>query len=334
LIFAFLGLVSIIFLSQEEQFVLLILIVSALLRTFSVFILAIFQCSKKVNAYIYANIVFVFVLAIFVFTFVNLDASFYSWLYAMLIASSVQCIFVIKLYGFSSIKKYLPSSITFESLKVTFIPAALFMPQAIGWWLKSGADRFLINKYLGAEVLGNYALAFQLSSLQIIAVTTVNLAIVPLINEKLKSKDFHYVFKALFIMSFLCLFLSVFIYFLNIQVITLAYDSEYLLAIDMLLYLSFSNFFQAILLIYINVLYYENHGKYVALIIFLNFFVQFFVSYVVLSALNGSVQSIILVSLFFNLLVLYLVLRRLKTIFPLILFSNSPLNKSSISGDG
>jgi len=310
LIFAFLGLVSIIFLSQEEQFVLLILIVSALLRTFSVFILAIFQCSKKVNAYIYSNIIFVFVLAISVFMFVNLGASFYSWLYAMLIASSVQFILVVKLHGLIAIKKYLPSSITFESLKVTFIPAALFMPQAIGWWLKSGAERIIIANGIGNAALGVYSLALQFSSILFIYVTVLNLAIVPEINRLMQRGDYKRTYRYLLACIVLLLILACALPFLGGFVIDKVYSSEYLLAKNYLLFLTIASVPQAIMMFYINILYFNKEGKFVATTILLSFSIQTLINFMLID--YYAIQGLIVCSFIINTIALIFILKKIN----------------------
>ena len=63
---------SVVFLPKSEQLISIVLIFSALFRTGSVFILAIFQCSKKVNLYILSNITFVVILSLSVIVFLKL----------------------------------------------------------------------------------------------------------------------------------------------------------------------------------------------------------------------------------------------------------------------
>lgn len=305
---------SLFFLEREDQFIVSIIIVSALLRTGSVFILAIFQCSKKVNAYIYSNIAFVFVLSLSIFVFLNMGSSYHSWLFAMLVASVVQFLLVLKLYGVKSFKLYWPEAITFRSLKFAFIPAVLFMPQAIGWWLKSGADRFLINEYLGSELLGNYSLAFQLASILIIFVSTINLAVVPLINENLKKRNIDYVLKILSLMGLCCTLFTVFLYFINIEILNALYEQTYPLAKEMMLYLCISNLFQAFLMIYINVLYFENKGMFVAKVIFLGFVLQVAFNFQLLYFFDKGVIEMILSSVLFNFVILIVLLNKTRKI--------------------
>jgi len=309
------GVVCVFFLEQEFKFAFLLLILSALLRTITVLMLAIFQCSRDVNAYIYSNISFVLVLSLSTFVFVNLGASYFSWIYALLIASALQLILVMKIFGSKeAISLLWPRAVTLESIKKTFIPAALFMPQAIGWWLKSGADRVLINKYLGTGVLGNYSLAFQIASVLILIMSTINLALVPFINENLKNKNIDYVLKILLFMPLGCIFFAICIYFFGIEVLNIFYSDSYALARNLFLFLCLSQLFQAVSMIYVNILYFENEGKFVAKVIFLGFLTQVIINFNLLYLFKKGVIEMIFSSIFFNMLVLFVMLKRVRKV--------------------
>lgn len=307
LIIACIACVSLLFFQGTDRVVLLVLLLSALLRTYSVFILAVFQCCQKVNYYVVVNVTFVCLLSFFTLLFLELGASYFSWAYAILGASTLQLLLAVKLYGFHRFRSLLCTSFDLNALKITIVPAALFMPQAIGWWLKNGAERFLIEKYLGAEVLGNYALTFQLSSLQIIGVTTLNLAIVPLVNKRLKEKNYQYVVALLAKISIVILVGVVVAYFLISWGIPFMYGSKYQLARELVPLFCLSNLFQALMLLYINVLYYENDGAYVAKVIFTAFFLQFAIALFLLSFAGGGVKAVLICSAFFNVAVCFLI---------------------------
>jgi len=309
---------SVVFLPKSEQLIAIVLIFSALFRTGSVFILAIFQCSKKVNLYILSNITFVVILSLSVIVFLKLGYSYYSWLYGMLTASGIQFLLTLKLYGATSFLSFWPKKVTFRSLKWAFASAVLFMPQAIGWWFKSGADRFLINKYLGLELLGNYSLAFQLSSILIIFTTIVNLAVLPFINENLHKRNIVIVFKTLTLVAIFATLFAIALYFTSVGILNYFYKQQYAPAQGMIAYLCISNLFQAFIMIFINVLYYEGRGKYVAKLVFISFFLQFLINYLLLSHFKMSVNAIIISSLFFNIAVLVGILRNINDIFPFV----------------
>jgi len=301
----FLGLFALFFVEESERVIVIILLFSALMRTGSVFILAMFQCARRVNAYIITNVLFVIILSGVTFTLVNMGASFYSWLYAMLFASAVQLVLAMNLYGFKNFRHFSPKTIRFDSLKIMFIPAVLFMPQAIGWWLKSGADRVIISDALGDVTLGHYALAFQFSSITLIVVGVINLALVPEMNKLLslgKGKEVSALINKASVFVFLiCISVSFFGY----QFINLLYSLEYAPALPIFIMLVFSTLPQAIMLLVINVLYFKGEGLFVAKLVFYSFFAQAIISYIV--APIFGVLSMVINSLFVNVIVLLLI---------------------------
>jgi O-antigen/teichoic acid export membrane protein len=307
-IFAGMGILSLFFLEREDQIIVSILTLSALLRTSTVFILAIFQCSRKVNAYIYSNITFVFVLSLSIFVFLNFGASYHSWLFAMLIASLVQFLLVLKLHSFKEVKIYWPKAITYNSLKLAFIPAALFMPQAIGWWLKSGAERMIISDALGNSVLGVYSLALQFVSILFIYITVVNLAIVPEINKLMKSNNFKKMHRYLLINVAFLTFVSLLLPIISKEVIISFYPVSYLLASDYILLLTLASIPQAIMMLYINVLYFNNEGRYVAIVILLSFAIQTLINFNFISVYD--IKGVIACSGLVGAIALYLILAK------------------------
>lgn len=302
LFFALFGLTFVLFLGEEEQTILIILIVSALMRTFSVFIQAIFQCSKRVDAYILTNVSFVIVLSVTTYLLVNLGTSFYSWLYAILLASAVQLILAVKLYSFKGALSFFPDTINCSALKETFIPAALFMPQAIGWWMKTGADRAIIFDALGDVALGQYALAFQLSSIIVLSVVIINLALVPEVNSLIQAKKLRKVRSILLLVSLFLFIISVLVPLISHGVISFWYSSEYVDSIPLLYLLALSLLPQGIMMVYINVLYYSNMGAFVAKLIFSSFLFQAIVNYFIVG--SQGIEGIIVCSFVVNVIVM------------------------------
>jgi O-antigen/teichoic acid export membrane protein len=305
---ALLGLFAIFFVEEKDRIIVAVLLLSALMRTGSVFILAIFQCSKRVNAYIVTNVLFVTILSGLTYTLVNMGASFYSWLYAMFFASAIQLVLAMRLYGFKQCTVYFPQAIRLDTLKIMFIPAVLFMPQAIGWWLKSGADRIIISEYLGDTILGEYALAFQFSSLLLVLVTIINLAFVPELNRLLKAKDKLRVreilrYASLFVILS-CLLVGVFGY----AGIVVFYAVDYKLSLTFFYFLIIAMLPQALMLLNINILYYNGNGKFVAKLILLSFLGQTLANLIIIQYYN--VTGMILCSLVINLFVLKLVINK------------------------
>ena len=199
----------------------------------------------------------------------NFDFGLMSWCYSLLLATITQCIVSILIYGKS------------EFIKII-------------------ADRITIKKFFGDDSLGNYTLAFQLSSIIIIFTTVLNLAIVPVIGEKLKSGDNKKVKEILIMSSCIMLSVSVLLYFMTKLFLNLDYFSEYLLIEKYTVYIFVAAVVQSLMLIIINVLYFKGAGKIVAYTIVLLFSSQVIINYIFAEELG--VVGIILNSILFNIL--------------------------------
>ena len=249
----------------------LLLAFSALFRTCSSFILSILQCSNRINEYVIVNILYSIILSVSTIILVNFDFGLMSWCYSLLLATITQCIVSILIYGKS------------EFIKIIV-----------------GADRITIKKFFGDDSLGNYTLAFQLSSIIIIFTTVLNLAIVPVIGEKLKSGDNKKVKEILIMSSCIMLSVSVLLYFMTKLFLNLDYFSEYLLIEKYTVYIFVAAVVQSLMLIIINVLYFKGAGKIVAYTIVLLFSSQVIINYIFAEELG--VVGIILNSILFNIL--------------------------------
>lgn len=288
--------------------VVLCLLVSSLLRTLSVFILAVFQCMKKVNSYIVINTVFVLVLSGTTFLLVNLGYSYYSWLYAMLFASLFQAVISLKLFGilkFISSFGYRMSSLNLAQAKLTFVAASLFLPQSVGWWLRAGADRYSIKINIGDYILGQYSLSYQLASILVIFVNVLNLAIVPNINTFLKNKQQDRVDLLIRNGVYAVVAVTFFIAAAGSFTIKSYYINEYPLSQELFVLLLLSFVPQAFMMLIINELYFKNLGLFVAKIVLFVFLSQAIVNYC-LSILTG-VYGMIYSSILFNFLLLLLI---------------------------
>ena len=296
---------------QGQSYLTVALLIScALFRTVSVFILAIFQCSSRVNSYILSNIVFVVSLTVCILLFITPDNPKLSWLYSFLVASIIQLLLIMYLYDIYKLRKFVPSSISLHSLKHAFLPAALFFPQAIGWWLKSGAERVMIANSLGDVVLGIYALALQLVAVLFIFVTVVNLAMVPEINLSMSKNNYIKTKKMLVLSTFAVVVVACMLPFFGSLLIQNLYAAEYGLASDYLLLLTISSVPQAIMMFYINVLYFNKEGRFVASVIFLSFSLQTLINYFFINYYD--IQGVIYCSFIINLIALLCILKRVK----------------------
>ncbi|CAM3994072.1 oligosaccharide flippase family protein [Shewanella aquimarina] len=310
---ALLLLVLSIFVAFEYLYVLSILIFSSLMRCISVFQLAIYQCEKKASKYVISNLSFTISLSFFTLMFVYLNYGYLSWLYGLIFASFTQLLISCYLFGLSRTLLYLSFcrlKISFSSFKSTFIVAFLFLPQALGWWLKLGADRWIIDGKVGTAILGEYSLAFQFSSALLIAATVINLVLVPEINLSLKSGNFNRVRFLLFPAVLFLLFLSFLIYFVASEIIENIYGNDYIGSLFYLKLLMFPFLVQSLILVFGNVLYYFSKGAYMAKIILIAFTVQIMINFTFVGVFG--VAGMIITSLVANLIVFTLIVIKSK----------------------
>ncbi|QTE85280.1 lipopolysaccharide biosynthesis protein [Shewanella algae] len=303
----------VIFFTNVDVLIVLFLLASTLLRTFSTFALAFFQCSKKVGQYILCNLIYVTSLCCFIYVFLHLGLSVNSWVFAVLIASITQCGIAIYFLGVNNLRKIFASKISLKVLKVAFWSGLVFMPQALGWWLKSGAERIIISDSLGDEVLGYYSLAFQFASVVLIVTTAINLVLVPEINKCLVDKSFGKLFKILSFFSIFFVILSLLMPYISNVIIDNYLGADYSISKDYLFLLSFSVALQAIMMVLINVLYFEGESSLVARTIFVSFSIQTCVLYLVTEYVN--IAGVIYISIFSNAIVLSIVVSRVYFVF-------------------
>ena len=311
---AFVGfslIVGALFLGGANGLLLSILVISALMRSVSCFLQAIFQCSKRVNSYIFCNLIFVFSFSGGVILFVNLGGNYYSWLYAMLCASAVQLLIALNMFGVAIFyKSFFPRELNLQALKYTFIPAILFMPQAVGWWLKSGADRAIISQQLGNAMLGNYSLAFQISSLILISAGIFNLAFVPELNKLIKTGERKKVSSLIIMGVTFFAGVTVFVTIAGQFILTNYFLADYGHVNDIFMLLCFSMLPQAIMLLLINILYYRGSGLFVGNLIFFSFLFQVMLNYFFVSVYG--IVGLIINSFIINCLTLLLVQHKVK----------------------
>ncbi|ABI72673.1 oligosaccharide flippase family protein [Shewanella frigidimarina] len=302
-----------IFASSGYTYVLTLLVLASFLRCISVFQLAIYQCEKSASRYVASNIVFTVSLSLFTLVFVALDYGYLSWLYGLLFASFLQVLISCILFGHIRTLLFLSFhrlTFRFDSFKATFIIALLFLPQALGWWLKLGADRWIIERQVGTAVLGQYSLAFQFSSALLIAASVINLVLVPEINTCLKSSNYKRIKLFLIPAILFLILLSVVIYFVASEFILRVYDAEYFNSVLYLKLLIFPFLIQSFILILSNVLYYWGKGGYMAKVILAAFSLQVIVNFFFVEIFG--VVGMVLVSLIANIMVLLLIILKSK----------------------
>jgi len=310
ILFSLMTLLFVPFINDVEPIIVLLIVYCAFIRTMTVFLQTIFQCSRRANAYIYSNLLYATSLAGTTLICIEMGASYLSWLYGLSVACSMQLMLSVSIFGIHRSEQFLPEKINFEHLKYTFVPAILFMPQAIGWWLKSGADRIIISNALGNSVLGQYTLGFQFATLILIAVNVLNLALVPELNTFLKDGDRvkadGLLKKAIIFVTTIC----VCSYYFGGWVLSEFYSNTYVDALNFFQLLVLALLPQAVMMVVINVLYFIKDGGFVAKLIIYSFSIQLIINYQIVN--HVGVEGMIICSMIINVFVLASILIRIR----------------------
>lgn len=276
LIFSLLTILVVLNLTELNFTLTIIMVVSVFLRTISVFITAYFQCEGKVFAFALSNVTFASVLAGATILLFYLNYHYVNWILCLFAASLAQLIITILVFIRSSA---LPHKFPFNFLTIhdflVLQSALLFTPQAIAWWLRSGAERVLIESHLSSEILGNYALAANVAGVLIIIVSTLNLVIVPEINKILQKELYSYLRRMLFKFSFLLILITFVFLFLSQWILGYILPETYTFVSEYTLLSIISITPQLIMMLYINVLYFQGKGAYVAKLILIGYSVYF-----------------------------------------------------------
>ncbi|EKE75366.1 lipopolysaccharide biosynthesis protein [Gallaecimonas xiamenensis] len=290
----------------EADASLLLLPCIALFRSMAQFYLSTLQCSKE--SWSYFKVQITFILVFFVSFSLTLNYGIYSWILSMLIAVISQAIIgmvlVRKKTGICIFPLAFHRKLNWSQVKFGYS----FMPQALGWWMKSGLDRYIISFSYGLSILGKYSLSYQFASSIMILVSALNLTIVPEINSLIKQKKNlanDKVNKIYFASFTLIVVSSLAIYFLSTIIIEY-YFQDYDKAISYLPFPLISLMIQASSLIMMNELYFRDHGWFVARLVFLNFLLQGVLSF--LLSKSFGIEAVLINSILFNLVLFTFVL--------------------------
>ncbi|QYK10449.1 lipopolysaccharide biosynthesis protein [Shewanella mangrovisoli] len=286
----------------------LILICVPYLRAYTTTCLALLQCGKETDKYLIAQLVFSFSYLITFFIFYKYGIC--SWIIAFSFGLFLQCLYLKQSNSFVLLHKLsiIPRN---KNLSIA-LKGVAFMPQAIGWWLRSGAERYLIAFYLSVSILGQYALSMQISSIAVLFVTAINLAIVPEVNRHLSrgaTKDILKVNK-IYYFTFLMLLLGVLILWVGGYGYLSAYYYEYTISRDILWIACMSTLFQSFSMVLMNELYFRSKAVIVAKYVLCCFIVQAILQLIILSLFN-QLYIVLFVNLIFSIALLILVINRL-----------------------
>ena len=252
---------------------LIILPLIAIFRAFSNGGLAILQCKGAGTSYLLVQLLYS--ISFLIILYLSFELGIISWFIGITSATLIQFIAVVHFNAKTD------NSTNYKWVTPTLATAKFgwaFMPQAIGWWTKSGLERLIIGSVFGTILLGNYVLAFQIVSLLLFGVTAINLTLVPIIGKKVNTREFSYL-NRLYLISTCLVLIGALILFFIAKLALNQYFSDYILSKDYIIFALFSLVPHAISLILVNELYFLKQEKLVAKLILSIFICQSIVSY-------------------------------------------------------
>ncbi|MFA0430004.1 oligosaccharide flippase family protein [Vibrio sp. 10N.222.51.C5] len=243
---------------------------AVLLRVFSSFSLTVLQCQKLAKKYAAVNLSYIIPLSLGTVVLFSFTDDVLLWVYVLLLSSIIQYTISCKYVSSPLFKVDVSNDSTITNATV-LIAGAMFMPQAVGWWLRTGAERVLVEDKLSSTILGNYALSAQLASILVVTVGVINLAVVPHINEKMKAsaiQDVKFITRKV---SFFILSVSFLLMPLAYFLIYCFYSEKYEFASDYVVYSIICLIPQSLMMVYVNILYFSNKALFVAITILIGY---------------------------------------------------------------
>lgn len=144
------------------------------------------------------------------------------------------------------------------------------LPHALSWWARTGMDRMILAKYISVTQVGLYATAAQLSLVVIVFSNAVNQAFTPKIMKMLTNKQYSETvalcFKVILGYLFICILIAVsapliFSWFINVK---------FAAAETLLPLMCAVAFFQAVVTLFSNFMYFFKRVKLLSTITFLS----------------------------------------------------------------
>lgn len=180
------------------------------------------------------------------------------------------------------------------------------IPHSSTVWIRQGFDRYIINLYFGATLVGAYSFAYTFSGVIMMIGTAFNATNSVYIYKNLQKNDIEQtrrvLSKQIYIMTFIFLFVTI-IGILVGYLIVLFFIPKYTDALKFMIPLGLAAFFQCIYYLFVNYLFYFNKTKNLMYITFsisiVHFACSFFLTrYSVVFTAYLSLISNILICLF------------------------------------
>ena len=250
----------------DSLYEIVLLSISAFFRSIFLLTLAMLQCKEIAKSYFKLNISYTVLFnSLFIF-FLFLNFKIFAWIYALTISYSITSLICVKFY----FKEYFKNFIFFskKEIKNQFFSGLIFFPQAIGFWLRTGSERYYLSIFATMSILGAYAFNFQLSLPIVIFGNAINIYLTPIIANLLKSNQNKDIFRLLKKYARLTISTSIIFVFIAFIISKYFFYEKYYDSFNMTLWLTMVNLFYVLILLFLNPLYYMGEKKFVSKIIF------------------------------------------------------------------
>lgn len=290
----------------DSLYEIVLLSISAFFRSIFLLTLAMLQCKEIAKSYFKLNISFTVLFnSLFIF-FLFLNFKIFAWIYALIISYSITSLICVKFYFEEYFKNFLFFSK--KEIKNQFFSGLIFFPQAIGFWLRTGSERYYLSIFATMSILGAYAFNFQLSLPIVIFGNAINIYLTPVIANLIKSNQHKDIFRLLQKFARLTLSISIIFVFIAFIISKYFFYEKYYDSFSMTLWLTLVNLFYVLILLFLNPLYYMEEKIFVSRIIFsygvflaiLNYFIVKFFSVYELISFNLATNIVVfLISYFY-----------------------------------
>jgi O-antigen/teichoic acid export membrane protein len=298
---------SVISIFLTKDFYVFFILLCATLRAINIEALTLFQCDKNPRKYTLSNSINYIITCITGISLALIGLGYKSYLVGIFLGNVFQLVISLK-----RIKKYFSIKskwkINKDKIRI-FLFGLTFLPQAIGWWIKSSSDRKIIEIKLGDIELGRFAFISQLASILLICANAINLVFVPILFERLKNKKYQSIYKIIFIFFLILVMILVLGIFISIILINIGFKEKYGSTIYFIPFIFISIIPQPIFYFFANIHYFYKKSQFIALLILISSACQAVINYLLIQKYqmlgmfitNFSINSIILIlSLIFN----------------------------------
>ena len=244
-----------------------IISLTAFLRTIFLLNLSILQCNELSKNYLILNASYTLLYNGLLILFMIEGFGITSWLYAILIAYAIITVFCfspqLKEYYFKSI------SFKFKYLKKQFKEGLIFLPQAIGFWSRAGSERYYVSVFSSLTVLGVYSFNFQLSLPIVVFTTAINFYLSPIIAKLFKKGSTNDILDLTKNYANLILIFSVVFLIFSYVISRYFFYEKYFNSFYLTIWLTIINLMYALMLLFLNPLYYMGQKRVVSNFIFI-----------------------------------------------------------------